>query len=84
MSRHLFLLLGVMVWSSLAFGGEIHDAAAKGDLRKVKALLKEHPELVSAKEGGLGWTPLHVAAYGGHKDVVELLLDKGADVKPKA
>ena len=25
-------------------------------------------------------TPLHYAAHGGHKDVVELLLAKGADV----
>ena len=28
----------------------------------------------------VGWTPLHYAAYGGNRDVVELLVLKGADV----
>lgn len=27
-----------------------------------------------------GWTPLHVAASGGHADIVRLLLEHGADV----
>ncbi len=81
-SRHLFLLFGVMVWVSLAFGGEIHDAAFMGDLQKVKALLKDNPELISSKDH-LGKTPLHCAAEEGHKNVAELLLAKGADVNAK-
>ncbi len=28
-----------------------------------------------------GWTPLHGASYGGHIEVVRLLLDRGADVQ---
>jgi ankyrin repeat protein len=28
-----------------------------------------------------GWTPLHYAAYGGHKEVAELLISKGGDVE---
>lgn len=60
-------------------GGEIHDAAKAGDLEKVKALLKDHPDLVFNKDND-GRSPLHWAASHGHKNVVELLLAKKAGV----
>jgi TonB family protein len=63
------------------FCGEIHNAARRGDLQKVKSLLTENPELISSK--WYGSMPLHEAAANGHKDVVELLLAKGADVNAK-
>ncbi|XP_049776943.1 oxysterol-binding protein-related protein 1-like [Schistocerca cancellata] len=31
-------------------------------------------------KSNLGWTPLHLSTYFGHKDVVELLLTHGADI----
>jgi ankyrin repeat protein len=69
----------VLAWSSLAFCGEIHDAARAGDLAKVKALLNDNPKLVFSKDDN-GTTPLHLAAHEGRKDVAELLLAKKADV----
>jgi cytohesin len=60
----------------------IDDAVKRGDLETVKALLKNHPDLVSSKDKD-GWTPLEFAAMFGHKDMVELLLAKGADVNSK-
>ena len=39
-TRVMLVVLLTLVWSSLAFCGEIHDAAESGDLEKVKALLK--------------------------------------------
>ena len=51
----------------------LHDAAEKGDLVKVQALLTSHPELVH-KQDTYGCTPLHMAAYGGSQEVVEMLL----------
>ena len=47
--------------SSLAFCGEIHDAARRGDLERVKTLLKDHPELTFSIDE-YGETPLHLAA----------------------
>jgi hypothetical protein len=64
-----------------AFCGEIHDAARKGNLKKVKTLLEKNPELVSSKDSE-SHTPLHWAVH--KKDVVELLLAHGADVNAKA
>jgi ankyrin repeat protein len=73
------VLVITLAWSIPGLCGEIHDAAKAGDLVKVKALLKLDPELVSSKDNN-GHTPLHVAVWDGHKDVVELLLANGAEV----
>ena len=84
----VILAVGILAWSNLAFCGEIHDAAKAGDLAKVKALLKDNPDLVSSKTTDkssylFGGTPLDYAAMGGHKDMVELLLANKADPNPK-
>ena len=75
-------MLFLLAWSSLAFCGDIHDAARRGDLEKVKAVLKDNPDLVSSKDGN-GETPLHWAACEGYKDVVEFLLANRAEVNAK-
>jgi 26S proteasome non-ATPase regulatory subunit 10 len=62
-----------LTWSNLAFCDEIHDAAQDGDLAKVQALLRQNPSLISSKDNN-GATPLHMAASGGHKDIVNVLL----------
>jgi ankyrin repeat protein len=82
--RRAAVMVFALAWSSLAIGGEIHDAAKSGDLEKVKALLKAHPDLVNSKLDDNGYTPLHAAALFGHKDVAELLLSNKAEVNAKA
>jgi ankyrin repeat protein len=83
--KHVSLLLTfiALAWTSLAFSGEIHDAARSGDLEKVKTLLKHDPSLVSLRENEYGDTPLHLAALAGHLDVVRVLIDNKADVNAK-
>ena len=85
--RLVAVILVVLAWSKLAFCGEIHNAARAGDLAKVKALLKDNPDLVSSKTDKssylFGGTPLDYAAMGGHKDMVEFLLTNKADPNPK-
>jgi ankyrin repeat protein len=77
------IIVIALACSSLAFCDEIHDAAQRGDLAKIKALLKDHPHLVFSKDN-FGLTPLHWAALAGHKDVAALLLANKADVNAQS
>jgi ankyrin repeat protein len=56
---------------------KLHIATYKGDVKRVKELLKKGAN-PNAKDKD-GRTPLHAAAYEGHVDVVRLLLEHGAD-----
>lgn len=51
----------VLVWGNLAVGSEITQAAKRGDLEKIRTLLKENPALALSSDE-TGWTPLHLAA----------------------
>src|SRR5438094_10147185 len=68
--------LVAVAWSSPAICDEIHDAAKIGALGRVKALLEGNPDLAFSKDN-TRTTPLHFAAYKGHKDVVQLLREHG-------
>jgi ankyrin repeat protein len=76
-------MCGMLAWTNFAFCGEILVAAHVGDLAQVKAMLKEHPELVFDKGEVEGETVLHAAADGGNKEIAELLLANKADVNAK-
>ena len=56
----------------------IHDAAIEGNIEKVKQHLADGTDVnIKDKDGA---SPLHFAAGSGHKEVVELLIARGADV----
>jgi len=57
-------------------GGDIFNAAKRGDVERVTALLKDNLNLVSSKDS-YGMTPLHLAA---NRDVAEVLLADNAEV----
>jgi ankyrin repeat protein len=57
----------------------IHGAAEKGDLKTLRELISDDPDLVFALDEDRR-TPLHRAA---NKEVAELLLSKGADPRAK-
>jgi len=55
------------------------EAARSGVVEDLKAILHSHPQLVRERDE-TGATPLHYAAFGGHRDAVRLLVEAGADV----
>ena len=57
----------------------IHIAAQEGDVRRVRELLDADPSLINRGDRS-GGTPLHRAAAGSSRQVIELLLDRGADI----
>ena len=73
------LLCIAVVWMAApatANSGPVADAARRGDLEAVRALLTDDAD-VNAPLGD-GMTALHWAAYRGNEPLVELLLEAGA------
>ncbi|ELT99296.1 hypothetical protein CAPTEDRAFT_27724, partial [Capitella teleta] len=59
----------------------LHTACINGNLKQVCSLLqKNHPTNV---RDFCGWTPLHEAANHGFADIVEALIDHGANVNDR-
>ncbi len=79
-TRHLLAHLG---WDV-----DIFWASVMGDLERLRALLAADPAGARSATGaehvlGPGLTPLHLAAQGGHSDVMASLLEAGADVNAR-
>src|SRR6267378_1316353 len=53
---------------------EVHEAAALGDLERVKHLVEKEPVLAN------GYSPLLTAAANGHLGIASILLASGADL----
>ncbi|KPK63612.1 hypothetical protein AMJ83_06195 [candidate division WOR_3 bacterium SM23_42] len=71
----VFLLLG----STLPDAAEIHDAVNDNDIKRVKELLKENPSSLNAQDDQ--WmTPLNIAVFNGNTEIVNELLERGADL----
>lgn len=75
----IVILLG---GSTVAFCGPIHDAARKGDAKKVKELLAADPKVANERDKN-GDTALHVAALHNQFGVAQALLEAGADPNAK-
>ncbi|KAF6207665.1 hypothetical protein GE061_016112 [Apolygus lucorum] len=70
------------------FEEELLHAARNGDVSRVQEILtiaRQGEEVVDINckgksKSNLGWTPLHLASYFGHREVVQLLLDHDVDI----
>jgi hypothetical protein len=58
------------------------EAAKQGDLERVKGILETDDGLANVRDEA-GATPLHYAAIHGHRQIVQLLLEQGADINSR-
>ena len=60
----------------------IHKLASEGRIDVLREVLQHgaDPNLPARLCSAIGWTPLHFAALKGHADVLELLIEYGAEV----
>ncbi len=82
MKKTAILTALVLLLTGFATAGEIHNAAELGDLDRVKALLEGDSGLLNARATD-GKTAMLSAAYMGNVEVVEYLLDAGADINAR-
>jgi ankyrin repeat protein len=61
----------------------LYEAAALGDAPRVRALARAEPAALAGRSPD-GWPALHLAAYFGHGDAVDALLDVRADVRARS
>jgi ankyrin repeat protein len=65
-------------WTAEAVAS-LRDAAGRGDLARLHALLDAHPEFIDERGGEGVRTPLHQAVFGNSEAAVKLLLERGAN-----
>jgi ankyrin repeat protein len=74
------ILAGCLVAAAAdVHAAEIHDAARKGDLARVRELIAGEPAQVNSRDRN-GSAPLHHAAMSGHLDIVRMLLEQNAEI----
>ncbi|XP_008479872.1 protein phosphatase 1 regulatory subunit 12A [Diaphorina citri] len=66
----------------LQAANNLHIAAANGYLRVVEYLLDQHHVATDVQDKD-GWQPVHAAACWGHVDILEILVQNGADLNAK-
>ena len=61
---------------------EAHQLVVKQELRDLRYILDLHPHYVNVADD-LGWTPLHEACRTLNLEIVQFLVDRGADIHAK-
>ncbi len=77
----LIVISASLLIAAVASADDIVEAAKKGDLETVRAILEIDPSMIRAVDGGR-WTALHWAAIRGHWDVYEFLFEYDPGIDP--
>lgn len=77
------LIIGILIAltkpSHPPYDHPLHTAIRRGNVAEAKRLIEDRHTSLSER-GHKGFTPLHYAVLARRKDLVKLLVDKGADV----
>jgi ankyrin repeat protein len=76
-----FLLMLTVPTAALVQAGELQDAVKANDVPRVEALLAAGTDI---NDSDLFGTPLHMAVARGSLEMVNLLIDRGADLEAEA
>lgn len=74
-----FLALALLLAAAPASAADIHDAVKAGDAAAVRAIVEKDPARLNARDE-TGRTPLHWAALGTSAEILEYLVERGADL----
>ncbi len=81
MFRIALALVFFLSGHTIAFANPLHDAARDGDVEKVSGLIDQG--VAMDVPGDNGETPLILAILGGQPAVVDLLIERGADIRAR-
>src|SRR5579863_2095159 len=82
----LLALVGFWIWKATDHRAEVRRLIYTGNSRGLDELLTRHPSVANAKNVDLeekGWTPLHMAAYTGNPEVLQVLLNHHANTEAR-
>lgn len=74
------LSLVTYFYSLKKVGVDFHNAVKSCDIEKIKTMLRESPLININSLNKEGQAPLHVAVHEGHRELLQFLLLRGADV----
>lgn len=75
----IIILAALLIWLSAGCSGGIYRAVDNGDLEAVTMMLEKDPNALHTRDKK-GYSLLHRAALEGQKEMVELLISRGAVV----
>ena len=80
--KHLLITIAAVVLVGCGPSMDIHEAAKSGNIEVIREAINAGVYLNEKTEVWM-YTPLHIASAEGHREIVELLITKGADVNIK-